>query len=92
MFKGWSKDTSAKLQICYEHDINYIKWKQLDLKLHVENGLKELIQSNIKFIKYAYMCLLADSNQIGGIDLDTISIFLINHCKFNDNLNIEKIQ
>ena len=43
-------------------------------------------------MKYYYLCLLADSNQIGGIDLKTITIFLVNHCKFNDNLNPDIIQ
>ena len=91
VFKGWRQDTSTKLQMCYEHDISYIKWRQINLSHNIENGLKEIIQNNIKLIKYIYICLLGQSNQIGGIDLDTITIFLVNHCKFNYKLNTEKI-
>ncbi len=45
----------------------------------------------MEHLKHYFKAVLTEANSVQGIDLDTISIFLIKKCKFDKNLNSKNL-
>ena len=53
--------------------------------------VKKVITTRFEALKFVFMCLLAESSQLGGVDFETVSIFLFKTCMFNERVNVDII-
>lgn len=67
--------------------MRHIRFVLLEILDEEISLLAKIIESKMEHLKHYFKAVLTEANSVQGIDLDTISIFLIKKCKFDKNLN-----
>ena len=67
--------------------MRHIRFELLEISEEEISQLAKIIESKMEYLKHYFKAVLIEANSVQGIDLDTISVFLIKKCKFDKNIN-----
>lgn len=89
VFADWRQDTDSKVTKCIDHDLKNLNLSSLYQDKETATTIGKYITQNFRRFKHAFVCCLAQSEDVSGIDWQSMNIFIFKVCGFGSILNIK---
>lgn len=81
VFSEWRQDTDSTISKCIEHDLKLLRLNDLFKNKEQVQQVTNFILQQFKNLKHMFLCCLAQSQSVVGVDLPSLQHFFLRTCQ-----------